>query len=181
MPGADDGYTLTGYGTTYAFVTTQSLSGAWQRVDLVWKSNPEESIVTGITVTDRADSDIHSTTVITHGGIRWDTLSGFQRDFLRSLARLHSTNTEKKGLAILNELSDRYGSKVNHGRIYPNLDTLVESGLIEKSTLDKRTDQYELTDAGRSLFRASRTRSNRGTLSVLDRRYGPQCRVSNRQ
>jgi DNA-binding PadR family transcriptional regulator len=37
---------------------------------------------------------------------------------------------------------------VNHGRLYPNLDDLVEMGLVEKSELDKRTNQYALTDEG---------------------------------
>ncbi|MFC4552953.1 MULTISPECIES: PadR family transcriptional regulator [Halorussus] len=52
------------------------------------------------------------------------------------------------GLAIKRELEDYYGEEVNHGRLYPNLDTLVEKGFVEKSELDKRTNQYELTDEG---------------------------------
>ena len=55
-----------------------------------------------------------------------------------------------KGLAIkrILETSEWYGEEVNHGRLYPNLDTLVEKGLIAKGELDKRTNHYELTDAG---------------------------------
>jgi DNA-binding PadR family transcriptional regulator len=52
------------------------------------------------------------------------------------------------GLAIKRQLEDYYESEVNHGRLYPNLDELVERGLVEKSELDKRTNQYALTDAG---------------------------------
>jgi DNA-binding PadR family transcriptional regulator len=52
------------------------------------------------------------------------------------------------GLAIKRELEDYYGTEVNHGRLYPNLDELVGMGLVEKSELDKRTNQYELTDDG---------------------------------
>ncbi|TKX83790.1 PadR family transcriptional regulator, partial [Halorubrum sp. SS5] len=52
------------------------------------------------------------------------------------------------GLAIKRELEAYYGSEVNHGRLYPNLDDLVDDGLVEKSELDKRTNQYELTEAG---------------------------------
>jgi DNA-binding PadR family transcriptional regulator len=52
------------------------------------------------------------------------------------------------GLAIKRELEDYYGEEVNHGRLYPNLDDLVEMGLVEKSQLDKRTNQYELTETG---------------------------------
>lgn len=41
-----------------------------------------------------------------------------------------------------------YGTELNHGRLYPNLDDLVERGLVAKSELDKRTNQYELTEDG---------------------------------
>ena len=35
---------------------------------------------------------------------------------------------------------------VNHGRLYPNLDTLVEKGYLEKSKKDRRTNLYTLTE-----------------------------------
>jgi DNA-binding PadR family transcriptional regulator len=46
------------------------------------------------------------------------------------------------GLAIKRQLEEYYGTEVNHGRLYPNLDDLVEMDLVE------RTNQYELTDEG---------------------------------
>lgn len=52
------------------------------------------------------------------------------------------------GLAIKNDLEEYYGSDVNHGRLYPNLDDLVEQGLITKSERDKRTNEYSLTEEG---------------------------------
>jgi DNA-binding PadR family transcriptional regulator len=52
------------------------------------------------------------------------------------------------GLAIKRQLEEYYGTEVNHGRLYPNLDSLVDMGLVEKSELDKRTNQYELTEDG---------------------------------
>jgi DNA-binding PadR family transcriptional regulator len=52
------------------------------------------------------------------------------------------------GLAIKRHLEDYYGTEVNHGRLYPNLDDLVEMDLVDKSELDKRTNQYELTETG---------------------------------
>ena len=70
-------------------------------------------------------------------------LTAFQNNILTILA------TEPMyGLAIKRELEAYYDSEVNHGRLYPNLDELVEDGLIEKSELDKRTNQYALTDDG---------------------------------
>lgn len=53
------------------------------------------------------------------------------------------------GLAIKRELETYYDDEVNHGRLYPNLDELVEMGLVEKGQLDKRTNEYALTDRGR--------------------------------
>jgi len=70
-------------------------------------------------------------------------LTAFQKNILTILSE-----EPMYGLAIKRELEDFYGEEVNHGRLYPNLDTLVEKGYVEKSELDKRTNQYELTDEG---------------------------------
>ncbi len=110
--------------------------------------------------TDRDDStDAESNTPATNtdtGGFDFDhdtttgtpveiaDLTGFQKAILAVLA-----DEERYGLAIKRELEDYYGTEVNHGRLYPNLDTLGDKGLVEKSELDKRTNEYALTDAGR--------------------------------
>ena len=70
-------------------------------------------------------------------------LTAFQQNILTILAE-----EARYGLAIKRELETYYDSEVNHGRLYPNLDDLVELGLVEKSELDKRTNQYALTDDG---------------------------------
>jgi len=70
-------------------------------------------------------------------------LTAFQQNILMILAE-----EPRYGLAIKRELEDYYGTEVNHGRLYPNLDDLVDLGLVEKSELDKRTNQYELTHEG---------------------------------
>ncbi len=70
-------------------------------------------------------------------------LTAFQQNILVILAE-----EPMYGLAIKRNLEEYYGTEVNHGRLYPNLDDLVEMGLVEKSELDKRTNQYELTDKG---------------------------------
>jgi DNA-binding PadR family transcriptional regulator len=70
-------------------------------------------------------------------------LTAFQQNILTILAE-----EPMYGLAIKRELEAYYGSEVNHGRLYPNLDDLVDHGLVEKSELDKRTNQYELTEEG---------------------------------
>jgi len=71
-------------------------------------------------------------------------LTAFQRDILLVIAG----NDEPHGLAIKEALDDYYSEDINHGRLYPNLDTLVEKGLVEKGEKDRRTNEYELTDRG---------------------------------
>jgi DNA-binding PadR family transcriptional regulator len=70
-------------------------------------------------------------------------LTAFQQNILTILAE-----EPRYGLAIKRDLEAYYDSEVNHGRLYPNLDELVEMDLVEKSELDKRTNQYALTDDG---------------------------------
>jgi len=77
-------------------------------------------------------------------------LTGFQRDCLRAvvLCTTDDDTPEPYGLGIKRHLTEWYGEDVNHGRLYPNLDTLVEMGLLEKEELDKRTNAYRLTESG---------------------------------
>ncbi|WP_458187797.1 PadR family transcriptional regulator [Haladaptatus sp. NG-WS-4] len=70
-------------------------------------------------------------------------LTAFQQNVLIVLAE-----ESRYGLAIKRELEDYYDEEVNHGRLYPNLDTLIERRLVEKSELDKRTNEYAITDEG---------------------------------
>lgn len=71
-------------------------------------------------------------------------LTGFQRDLLYITAGMD----EPHGLAIKEELESYYGKEIQHGRLYPNLDTLVDKGLIEKGEIDKRTNSYTVTQRG---------------------------------
>lgn len=80
-----------------------------------------------------------------------EQLTGFQRDILYVISGLE----EPHGLAIKDELEDYYEHEVNHGRLYPNLDDLVENGFVKKGELDRRTNSYTLTDSG---YRALETR-----------------------
>ncbi|WP_408957281.1 helix-turn-helix transcriptional regulator [Natrinema sp. 74] len=98
-----------------------------------------------------AASTISDQRLVADGGSTWGDLTGFQRDALEAIARLERDNETCYGLAIKRRLEPQHGT-VNHGRLYPNLDTLVERGLVEKSALDKRTNEYLLTDDGRGLL-----------------------------
>ena len=79
-------------------------------------------------------------------------LTGFQRDLLYVIAGKEKPH----GLAIKDELEDYYEGEIHHGRLYPNLDTLVEKGLVEKGELDRRTNYYSLTRRGQREIDARR-------------------------
>lgn len=81
-----------------------------------------------------------------------DDLTGFQRDLLWVISGLD----EPHGLAIKDVIEEYYGSEVHHGRLYPNLDTLVDKGLVEKGEMDKRTNVYSVSKRGQRELEARR-------------------------
>ncbi|MEF8771915.1 helix-turn-helix transcriptional regulator [Halodesulfurarchaeum sp.] len=81
-----------------------------------------------------------------------DDLTGFQRDLLTVIAGLEEPN----GLEIKSEMEHYYESTINHGRLYPNLDTLVDRSLVAKTKQDERTNAYHLTESGASLLETRR-------------------------
>lgn len=84
-----------------------------------------------------------NTQAVEPGEIVARDLTAFQYNILVILSR-----EPMYGLAVKRELEAYYHDEVNHGRLYPNLDDLVDAGLVAKSELDKRTNQYALTEAG---------------------------------
>lgn len=79
-------------------------------------------------------------------------LTGFQRDLLYTIGG----QSEPHGLAIKDELERYYEKEIHHGRLYPNLDTLVDKGLVEKGQKDRRTNVYSVTKRGRRELEARR-------------------------
>ena len=73
-------------------------------------------------------------------------LTGFQRDLL--VAIRNYDGDKPHGLLFKDQMSDLRGVEINHGRLYPNLDELVERGLVEKGEYDRRTNTYHVTDDG---------------------------------
>lgn len=71
-------------------------------------------------------------------------LTGFQRDLLYVIAGADKPS----GQSVKDEVETYYESEINHGRLYPNLDTLVNKELVEKGQLDRRTNYYAITDEG---------------------------------
>jgi len=91
-------------------------------------------------------------------------LTGFQRDLLYVIADLDAA----KGLVIKDDLEEYYGTEINHGRLYPNLDTLVEKGLVEKGQMDKRTNSYSLTGRGEREIEARRDWEDDRVAAVVE-------------
>ena len=79
-------------------------------------------------------------------------LTKFQRDLLYVIA----AQDEPHGLAIKEELEKYYEKEIHHGRLYPNLDTVVDKGLVEKGEADRRTNYYTITARGRRELKARR-------------------------
>jgi DNA-binding PadR family transcriptional regulator len=79
-------------------------------------------------------------------------LTGFQRDLLYAIAG----KDEPHGLAIQDELEDYYERDIQYSLLYPNLDTLVDKGLVEKGERDRRTNYYSITRRGRREIQARR-------------------------
>jgi PadR family transcriptional regulator PadR len=83
-----------------------------------------------------------------------DDLTAFQRDVLYVIAGIDDEYPH--GLSVKDELDQHYSGEINHGRLYPNLDTLVEKGLVEKSSIDDRTNSYTLTERSHREIEARR-------------------------
>jgi DNA-binding PadR family transcriptional regulator len=90
-------------------------------------------------------------------------LTGFQRDLLYVIAGLD----EPHGLAIKEDLEGYYETEIHHGRLYPNLDTLVDKGLVEKGEKDRRTNVYTLTRRGRREIQDRREWENEYTGEAI--------------
>lgn len=71
-------------------------------------------------------------------------LTAFQRDVLYVIGGLG----DPRGTAVKDSLEEYYEAEVYHGRLYPNLDTLVDRGLVDKGQKDDRTNEYSLTSEG---------------------------------
>lgn len=89
----------------------------------------------------------------------WSNLSAFKRDAIIAVLRRggHSDSDKEKrphGLAIKRELDLIRGEDVHHGRLYPNLDDLVDANLLRKGERDERTNTYHVTDQAVEAFAA---------------------------
>lgn len=73
-----------------------------------------------------------------------ENITGFQRDLLYVVL----DSDQPSGQTIKSEVESYYDGNVNHGRLYPNLDALVEKELVTKGKQDERTNYYTVTPKG---------------------------------
>lgn len=76
-------------------------------------------------------------------------LTSFQRDCVSVIAGLE----DPSGTAIKDQLNECYDEGVYAGRLYSNLDTLVEEGYVEKRPQSDRTNSYRLTEEGKAALK----------------------------
>lgn len=70
-------------------------------------------------------------------------LTAFQRDLLYVAAGLDRPSGQDIKAELLTSLEE-----ITHGRLYPNLDALVEADYLAQGDIDRRTNYYEVTDRG---------------------------------
>ena len=77
-------------------------------------------------------------------------LTGFQRDLLCVIRWLENAEEKVIGMQVKNvlESKDHCAKEIRHGRLYPNLDTLIDKGLVEKESGSERFYEYHLTERG---------------------------------
>ncbi|MFC7079203.1 helix-turn-helix transcriptional regulator [Halorussus caseinilyticus] len=79
-------------------------------------------------------------------------LHGFQRDVLFAVCALERDGDPPRGLRVKQRLEATYYEEVHHGRLYQNLDTLADHGLVSKGEKNGRTNEYTTTDAARTVL-----------------------------
>ena len=81
------------------------------------------------------------------GGVRWSDLNGSKRDLLVEIYQLD----QPSGQDIRRRMEAEHDEEVTHGRLYSNLNDLVDVGLLDKGELDLRTNYYQITKDGQRL------------------------------
>lgn len=86
--------------------------------------------------------------IIPSGNYTVQELTGFRRDILYTLLGME----DPIGSEINDVLENRYQKTVYHGRLYDNLDSLIERGFVEKMEVDGRTNCYQITEEGEQVL-----------------------------
>ena len=81
------------------------------------------------------------------GGVRWFDLNNSKRDLLVEIYQLD----QPSGQDIRGRMKAEHGEDVKHGRLYPNLNDLVDLGLLDKGEQNLRSNYYQITNDGQRL------------------------------
>lgn len=89
--------------------------------------------------------------------LRFRKLTSFQQTILRFVSKLGDPH----GLAIKEEMEAYFddGEEIHHGRLYPNIDELVEQGFVRKLQKDLRTNIYVLANNAEAVISEETTRN----------------------
>lgn len=79
-------------------------------------------------------------------------LNAVQRDLLFAVGGLNDSS----GQAIKSELESTQDRSLLAGRVYTNLDELVERDLVHKGSKNGRTNEYTLTEKGHEAIETRR-------------------------
>jgi Fe2+ or Zn2+ uptake regulation protein len=97
----------------------------------------------------RLEEDVR---LVADGGVRWLDLTEIQQQIVKAVIEIETEVGDKPyGVAIKHILEERYGEEISNYHVYPNLNTLVEMGVIEKGQIDQRTNSYESTALARQM------------------------------
>jgi len=128
-------------------------TGRWEQSPNPMPGHLETHAANDFPAMGTTDTDSDATQVAADGGFSWFNLSGFQRDLIKAIIKIDRTGGKPSGLNVKRRLEERYDVKINHGRLYPNLDALVDMSLVEKGDIDRRTKSYRPTDSATELVR----------------------------
>jgi DNA-binding PadR family transcriptional regulator len=81
------------------------------------------------------------------GGVRWFDLNNSKRDLLVEIYQMDHPS----GQDIRGRMEAEHGEDVKHGRLYPNLNDLVDLGLLDKGEQNLRSNYYQITNDGQRL------------------------------
>ena len=99
------------------------------------------------TTDDVSNNNRRHSGVEADGGVRWFDLNSSKRDLLVEIYQMD----QPSGQDIRHRMKAEHNEDVDHGRLYPNLDDLVDYGLIYKGEQNLRSNCYQITNDGRRL------------------------------
>jgi len=99
------------------------------------------------TTDDVSNNNRRHSGVEADGGVRWFDLNSSKRDLLVEIYQMD----QPSGQDIRGRMKAEHNEDVDHGRLYPNLNDLVDLGLLDKGEQNLRSNYYQITNDGQRL------------------------------